>query len=153
MIERILNWKVLPASATFGFDFKDDDEDLLSAEIDEKRTDTIMKMWQGDGLGPVNRFEIRQMLADNVSYFKDDFLEIDATEEEDATDTEIAKHFGGLAEIGRKGDIRRIAQRRLVRPEIEDAVSLAAENYRKGAITAETVAEFALGELIGGELE
>jgi hypothetical protein len=148
MIERILNWKVLPDSATFAFDFKDDNEDLLSADIDEKRTNTIMSMWQADGLGPVNSFEIRQMLADNVSYFKDDFLEIDATEEEDATDNEIAKMFGGLVEIGRRGDIKRIARRRLVRPEFEDAVSLAAENYRKGAITAETVAEFALGELI-----
>jgi hypothetical protein len=153
MIERILNWKVLPDSATFAFDFKDDDEDLLSAEIDEKRTNTIMSMWQDDGLGPVNRFEIRQMLADNVSYFQDDFLEIDATQEEDATDNEIAKAFGGLAEIGRRGDIKHITRRRLVRPEMENAVSLAAENYRKGAITAETVAEFALGELIGDRLE
>jgi hypothetical protein len=149
MIERILNWKVMPDSATFAFDFKDDDEDLLSAEIDEKRTDTIMKMWTGDDLGPVNRFEIRQMLADNVSYFKDDFLMIDATDEEDATDNEIAKQFGGLAQIGRRGDIKRIARRRLVKPELTDAVALAAENYRKGMITAETVAEFALGEMIG----
>jgi hypothetical protein len=148
MIERILNWKVLPQSATFAFDFKDDEEDMLSAEIDEKRTDTIMKMWQGDGLGPVNRFEIRQMLADNVSYFPDDFLEIDATEEEDATDTEIAKMFGGLVEVSRKGEIKRIARRKLIKPTVEGAIELAAENYRKGAITAETVAEFALGELI-----
>jgi hypothetical protein len=152
MIERILNWKVLSESATFAFDFKDDDEDLLSAEIDEKRTNTIMSMWRDDGLGPVSRFEIRQMLADNVSYFKDDFLEFDATEEEDATDTEIAKMFGGLAEIGRKGDVKRIGRRKLIKPAVEDAVSLAAENYRKGMITAETVAEFALGELIGNGL-
>jgi hypothetical protein len=34
---------------------------------------------------------------------------------------------------------------------IEDAMNLAAENYRTGMITAETVAEFALAELIGGE--
>jgi len=148
MIERILNWKILPDSATFAFDFKDDQEDLLAADIDEKRTDTIMKMWQDDGLGPVNRFEIRQMLADNVSYFKDDFLEIDATEEEDATDTEIAKMFGPLSEIDRKGNIKRIAKRSRLKPALDDAVNLAAENYRKGAITAETVAEFALGELI-----
>jgi hypothetical protein len=153
MIERILNWKVMPDSATFAFDFKDDDEDLLSAEIDEKRTDTIMKMWTGDDLGPVNRFEIRQMLADNVSYFKDDFLMIDATDEEDATDNEIAKQFGGLAQIDRWGDIKRIARRRLVKPELTDAVAVAAENYRKGMITAETVAEFALGEMISERVD
>jgi len=148
MIERVLNWKVLPDSATFSFDFTDDEEDLLSAEIDEKRTNTIMSMWTGDEFGPVNAFEIRQMLADNVSYFKDDFLELDATDEENATDNEIAKMFGGLVEINQKGDIKRLGRRKRIKPIIDDAVSLAAENYRKGAITAETVAEFALGELI-----
>jgi hypothetical protein len=56
--------------------------------------------------------------------------------------------FGGLVEVNRKGQIKRIARRRLIKPMVEDAVSLAAENYRKGQITAETVAEFALGELI-----
>jgi hypothetical protein len=148
MFERILNWKVLPDSATFAFDFRDDEEDSLAAEIDQTKTNTIMSMWQDDGLGPVSRFEIRQMLADNVSYFKDDFLEFDATEEEDATDTEIAKMFGGLVEVDRKGNIKRLEHRKHVKPMVEDAVSLAAENYRKGMVTAETVAEFALGELM-----
>lgn len=149
MMERIINWKILPQSVTFGFDFKDDEEDLLAAEIDDKRTSTIMSMWTGDDFGPVNRFEIRQMLADNVSYFKDDFLVVDATAEEDATDTEIAKMFGPLAEYDYKSaKIKHIRERTQIRPAIEDAVSLAAENYHKGMITAETVAEFALGELI-----
>jgi hypothetical protein len=148
MIERILNWKVLPPSATFAFDFTDDEEDKLAAEIDQTKTDTIMSMWQSDGSGPVSRFEIRQMLADNVSYFPDDFLEFDATEEEDATDNELVKRFGGLAEVDHKGQIKRLQRRNLIKPEILSAVDLAAENYRKGAITAETVAEFALGELI-----
>lgn len=150
MIERIINWKVLPESATFAFDFKDDQEDLLAADIDEKRTNTIMSMWTGDEFGPVNRFEIRQMLADNVSYFPEDFLEFDATEEESASDIEVAKAYGPLCEIDHKGNIRRIERRKRIRPMIDDAISLAAENYRKGAITAETVAEFALGELIEG---
>jgi hypothetical protein len=149
MVERVLNWKVLPDSATFAFDFKDDEEDLLSAEIDDKRTSTIMSMWQTDG--PVSRFEIRQMLADNVSYFQDDFLEIDATEETDATDNEIAKMYGPLVEFDYKSrGIKRIRERTRVKPLVDDAIEIAAENYRKGAITAETVAEFALGELIDG---
>jgi hypothetical protein len=143
MMERIINWKILPDSVTFAFDFKDDEEDMLAAEIDEKRTGTIMSMWQ------VNRFEIRQMLADNVSYFPDDFLEIDATEEEDATDNEIAKMFGPLSEFDYKNNkIGRIRQRKLIKPQLDDAIELAAENYRNGMITAETVAEFALGELV-----
>lgn len=148
MIERFINWKILPDSATFAFDFKDDQEDLLAADIDEKRTNTIMGMWQDDGLGPVTREEIRQMLADNVSYFPDDFLEMDATEEEDATDMEIAKMMGPLVRMDGKGKTKRVRQRSLVKPQIMDAIELAAENYRKGQITAETVAEFALGELI-----
>ena len=152
MIERILNWKVLPESATFAFDFKDDQEDLLAADIDDKRTGTIMSMWQPPE-GPVNAFEIRQMLADNVSYFKDDFLEVDATEEEDATDTEVAKMFGPLCEIDCKGNIRRIAQRTRIKPMITDAVQVAADNYRNGLITAEIAAEFALGELIENEMD
>lgn len=148
MIERILNWKVLPETATFAFDFKDDQEDLLAADIDEKRTNTIMSMWQPDGLGPVTAFEIRQMLADNVSYFNEDFLEFDATEEEDATDTEIAKMFGPLVSVDRAGKTKPVRRRRRGRNEVMSAVELAAENYRKGQITAEAVAEFALGELI-----
>lgn len=150
MIERIINWKILPDSATFGFDFKDDQEDLLAADIDEKRTNTIMSMWQPGGV-PVSAFEIRQMLADNVSYFPDDFLEFDATEEDEATDTEIVKMFGPLSRIDKDGNINRIDKRMKVKPMIQDAVSMAAENYRNGAITAETVAEFALGELINAE--
>jgi hypothetical protein len=153
MIERIVNWKILPVSATFGFDFKDDSEDLLAADIDKTRTDTIMSMWQDDGLGPVRREEIRQMLADNVSYFKDDFLEFDATLEEDATDTEIAKRFGPIAQINDRGHTKRLTRRQLIKPAWDDAISLAAENYRKGMITAETVAEFALGEMIGARAD
>ena len=151
MIERIINWKILPDSATFGFDFKDDQEDLLSADIDEKRTSTIMSMWQADGFGPVRKEEIRQMLADNVSYFPDDFLEFDATEEEEATDNEISKRYGPLSKVDKYGNISRIDRRTKIKPMMQDAVSMAADNYRKGAITAETVAEFALGVLIDSD--
>jgi hypothetical protein len=148
MVERVLNWKILPESATFAFDFTDDEEDQLSAEIDATKTDTIMSMWTGDEFGPVSRQEIRQMLADNVSYFSEEFLEMDIIDDETATDTEIAKMFGPLSQIDRKGNFKRIKSRKLERPEILSAVELAAENYKKGMVTAETVAEFALGELI-----
>ncbi len=146
MLERIINWKILPPSATFSFDFKNDEEDLLKADIDQTRTNTIMSMWQPEG--PVNRFEIRQMLADNVSYFKDDFLEFDATTEETASDTEVAKWYGPLSRIDYKGILKRIPKRTKIKPLIDDAITLAAENYNRGMVTASTVAEFALGELI-----
>ncbi len=144
-IERAINWKVLPPSVTFSFDFKNDEEDLLTAEIDQKRTDTIMSMWQPGDVTPVTAVEIRQMLADNVSYFDEDFLVVDITLETDATDTELAKVFGVPVSIDRKGYTKRIRQPR--KAIIEDAVSLAEQNYRKGSITAEQVAEYALAEL------
>lgn len=148
MIERVLNWKVLPESATFAFDFQDDEEDLLSAEIDEKKTNTIMTMWTGDEFSPVTRSEIRQMLADNVNYFSEEFLEMDIVDDDTATDNEVSKQFGGLVQIDRKGSVKWLKSRRLEKPDIMSAVELAAENYKKGLVTAETVAEFALGELI-----
>ena len=150
VLERALNWKVLPPSVTFSFDFKDDEEDLLSAEIDKTRTDTIMSMWKpGDVLkgeaAPVSAVEIRQMLADNVSYFDDDFLIVDITEETEATDEELAKMFGPVISVDREGNMKRIRKSRKIL--IEDAVSIAESNYLKGQITAEQVAEFALAEL------
>jgi len=149
-LERAINWKVLPPSVTFSFDFKDDEEDLLTAQIDKTRTDTIMSMWkpgnasQGE-ITPVTAVEIRQMLADNVSYFDDDFLIVDITVETEATDEELAKLFGPLVSIDRQGNTKRIKQSR--KAIIDDAVSIAEQNYRKGAITAEQVAEYALAEL------
>jgi hypothetical protein len=147
MLERVINWKVMPESVTFGFDFKDDQEDLLSADIDDKRASTIMGMWN-NGNSPVRDYEIRQMLADNVSYFSEDFLEFDTVDDEDATDNEVAKMYGALVEMDYKGSTKPIRRRKRIKPMIDDVISLAAENYRKGQITAETVAEFALGELI-----
>ncbi len=146
VIERALNWKVLPPSVTFSFDFKDDEEDLLTTEIDQKKTDTIMSMWKPGNEGPVSVVEIRQMLADNVSYFDEDFLIVDITEETEATDSELAKMFGSPVSIDRKGYTKRIRQPR--RMMINDAVSIAEANYRKGLITADQIAEYALAELI-----
>ena len=148
-IERALNWKVFPPSVTFSFDFKDDEEDLLSANIDKTRADTIMSMWKPGSQGtetPVSVVEIRQMLADNVSYFDDDFLVVDLTIDTDATDSELAKMFGIPVQIDRKGYLKRIRQPR--KYIIEDAISMAEQNYRKGAITAEQAAEYTLAELM-----
>lgn len=94
--ERAINWKVLPASVSFRFDFRDDAEDKLKAEINKIKVESIMGMWvkpsdRGAGLfeSPVSRVEIRQILADNVpDYFKQEFLEFDVSDEEELTDTE-----------------------------------------------------------------
>lgn len=95
-IERAINWKVLPQSVNFRFDFRDDQQDKLKAEINKMKVESIMGMWvkpsdRGAGLfeSPVTRAEIRQILADNVpDYFKQEFLEFDVSDEEELTDTE-----------------------------------------------------------------
>lgn len=93
-IERAINWKVLPQSVNFRFDFRDDEQDKLKAEINKTKAETIMSMWKPEQVDkgiapPISALELRQMLADNVSdYFKQEFLEFDVSDEEELTDTE-----------------------------------------------------------------
>lgn len=47
-IEDVLNWKVLPTSCRFEFDFVDDEEDRLKAEIMDTRADVLRKLWLAD---------------------------------------------------------------------------------------------------------
>lgn len=109
-IERAINWKVLPEKVTFRFDFQDDEEDRRAAEINKEKTDTIMSMWQPgsfkDGIEPpVTRDEIRQMLANNVPYFLEEFLQVDLTDEVEVDD--IERKFGPRVMIDNKGFIQR----------------------------------------------
>ena len=157
VIERAINWKVLPASIEFTFDFQDDEEDKSKAEVNDVKTKTIMSMWQPpggfDGIpSPVSAIEIRQMLADNVTYFSEDFLDEDITTDVALTDTEqeadIEKLFGPIVGIDSKGKVRRKKQRRpSIAPPVNDALALAEKNYQEGAIDAEQIAEYALAEL------
>lgn len=87
-LERGINWHVLSRNSSFNFDFVDDEEDLQRANIDDKKVTTIMRMWRPATAAqindpffklPVERDEIRRMLADNVSYFKPQFLEGNVT--------------------------------------------------------------------------
>ena len=156
-VERAVNWKVLPPSVEFNFDFQDDEEDLLKAEIDQIKTDTIMSMWvfrRGQGgveiEGPVSRDEIRQMLADNISYFKDDFLDFDVTDETVLADTE--KQFGPIRTIDRYGRFKPLSRRYKAKLYINKAIEHAAANYHNGKVSAEDVAEFALAELVEGKI-
>ncbi len=157
MLERVLNWHVLPDSATFFFDFKNDEEDLLVADINDKKSRTIMDMWKpGDPAKgtqtPVSALEIRQMLADNVDYFSEDFLLIDITEETEATDMEIAKSFGPTISIDRYGKMSKLGKwEARAKPVFQTAIDMAAENWKSGSIAAEQMAEFAIGELVNNQ--
>lgn len=147
-IERAVNWKILPPSVTFAFDFQDDDEDRLRAEIEDAKTETIMRMWQPDAISgsPATRDEIRQMLADNVDYFPEDFLTVDMTEEITVTDTDVAA-FGPVVSMDSKGIIT-APRRRNKGAYINKAIEYAADNYRNGKVSAEAVAEYTLAQLI-----
>ena len=93
-IERALNWAVLPGGVSFRFDFQNDDEDEQTARITDSKAKTIIMLWaQGQdpagGDPVVSREEVRQMLADEVSYFNPEWLSpMEEDEEGEATDTE-----------------------------------------------------------------
>ena len=149
MLERAVNWKILPPSVEFAFDAQDDEEDLLRAEIEDKKTDTISKMANmkdGEGANVVFAHEIRQMLADNISYFKEDFLAFDATDETTLYDTE--KAFGPIRTIDRYGNFKPLSRQHNAKLYINKAIEHAEANYRSGKVAAEDVAEFALSELL-----
>lgn len=46
MIERVINWRILPESVTFEFDFTDDEADRASAEIKSLKLSNIQRMQQ-----------------------------------------------------------------------------------------------------------
>lgn len=106
-LERAINWKVLPPTVTFRFDFQDDEQDLTAANINKEKTNTIMSMWLPSNTGelpPVTREEIRQMLADNVAYFKEEFLLVDITDDVEVDDVE--RKYGPTVMIDNKGFIQ-----------------------------------------------
>lgn len=134
-IERAINWKVLPASVNFRFDFRDDQQDKLKAEINKVKVDGIMSLWDSESyraglVPPVSAIELRQILADNVpDYFKQEFLEFDVSDEEELTDTER--------------EDKALTARLLT--TIED-------NYKDGLIPLDDLIEFRLGNLLNGRV-
>lgn len=108
-LERAINWKVLPPTVTFKFDFQDDEADLQAATINDTKTKTIMSMWLPPQAGspelpPVTREEIRQMLADNVPYFKEEFLLVDITDDIEVDD--IERKYGPMVMVDSKGFVK-----------------------------------------------
>lgn len=129
-IERAINWKVLPQSVNFRFDFRDDAEDKLKADINKLKVDGIMSLWDSESyraglVPPVSAIELRQMLADNVpDYFKQEFLEFDVSDEEELTDTEREDKA------------------------LNSIIEMAEKNYQDGKISLDDLIEFRLGNLI-----
>ena len=152
-LERVINWKILPPTVTFKFDYKDDEEDQLRASIEDAKTKTIMSMWNVKTPGggeikdepPVSRLEIRQMLADNVSYFSEEFLTVDVTEEVEVTDTEREKMIGKPVKVNHKGIIQKPRKKQ---ENFNEVLRMAEENYKAGRIDFETLMEFRLGQVI-----
>lgn len=154
-IERAINWFVLPPTVSFSFDFKDDEQDRTTSEIQKVRIDSIMSMWRPPsaqeldyGLrAPVTRDEIRQMLADNVDYFSEDFLEVDVTDEVELTDTEKAKWLGNRIAIDRYGKVKTISKVEKHKA-IDTLLNTVEKNYKDGLIDLDTVLEFRLGQML-----
>lgn len=145
-IERIINWYVLPANVHFEFDFQDDEEDKLRAEINDLKIKSIMDMWvPGETVPtPVTALEIRQMLADNTDYFLQDFLEVDITDETELSDTEreAKRYYGKNIRIDRYGnEVKRFKSKNRDRTLLETVES----NYRDGLIDLDTLTNYRLG--------
>lgn len=148
-IERAVNWRILPESVNFRFDFQDDEEDKLKADINEVKTRTIMSMYQSKGNDPampesaVSRMEVRQMLANNVpEYFKEEFLEVEA-EETEVTDTEREEKANRVS-VDNKGRVK-VGRKVMRHTRTNDVLVMAEKNYQEGKISLDDLLEFRLG--------
>jgi hypothetical protein len=148
-IERAVNWRVLPPSVSFRFDFRNDEEDRLKAEINNMKVEGIMKMFEPrQGLGaveewPVSIQEVRQMLADNVpDYFKPEFMEAPINDEVELTDTEREEKAATVI-IDHKGYTRRKNVKR-----VDMLLDMADDNFKAGRISRDQYLEFAIGKVM-----
>ncbi len=154
-IERIVNWKIFPPTVTFSFDYVDDEEDLLRANINDKKTETIMSMWNtktpGGGVSteqpPVTRLEVRQMLADNVDYFHEEFLTVDVTDEIEVTDVEREKVIGKSIKINQDGIIKKEKHKK-PQDNIDTVLDMVEQNYKEGKISIDDVVDYRVGEML-----
>lgn len=155
-IEREINWKILPKAVNFRFDFKDDEEDLSRAQINRAKIESIMHMWRvpekyATEMGirpPVTRDEIRQMLADNVQYFNEDFLDVDLVEEIQLTDLEKQKYFGDRIQMDSRGRVKKVKKDIKSLEKAEGLLRVIEENYKNGEVELDDVLNFRLGEIL-----
>lgn len=80
-LERRINWKVLPKSCTFRFDFVDDDEDKAKEDIKTAKTSRISSMYVGSPSVPgyISRDEARQLAVDE-KLIPEEFITVDVTD-------------------------------------------------------------------------
>lgn len=145
----------LPPSLTFRFDFQDTEEDQQAAEIANLKADYITKLWKPDaamGMGIISTEEARQWLVRQGLFDEEDLQTMD--DEGVATDVETAKAWGAVdmgPRVRAYSDGRTVQLERRLFPVAkagEGIVAVASENLRRGLITPEAAAEWALGELI-----
>lgn len=150
-IERAVNWKMLPRTVTFRFQFEDDEEERLKAEIQEIKTRTILSMYQPDPndptASPVSRDEVRQMLADETAYFRQSFLSVDTTDQTQVSDTLRKEyHLGRVVRMDELGRVTaRLSERR---KSVGDVLDVVESNYRAGKVAVDRLADFAINELL-----
>jgi hypothetical protein len=156
-IERSFNdGLTLPASLVFKFDFQDSEEDQAAIQIANDKATFIRKLWEpaAMGMGLLSTEEARAWLVKENLFDEEDLLVID--EEGRADDTEEAKAFrvdlGPKARCYHDGRTVRLKGRgrQFARPDL--ALKSAAQNYAAGRITADALAEFAIGAAIEARL-
>ena len=141
-IEEAINLRFLPSSVTFRFDFVDDEQDAQAAEIVQRKVETIMSMWKPAAPGqvtsltpPVSREEIRQMLLNEVPYFKEDFIV-----EHVPTEDPVLKSLGRWCVINKTGAIR--YERR--QTKYADLIG----RLRNNDVTLEGLANYVVAEML-----
>lgn len=150
-IERAINWKMLPSTVSFHFQFEDDEEERLKAEIQEIKTRTILSMYKPEladpTLSPATRDEVRQMLADETAYFRQSFLSVDTTDQTQVSDTLRKEyHLGRIVRMDELGRVTaRLSERR---KSVGDVLAVVEQNYRSGKVAVDRLADFAVSELL-----
>jgi hypothetical protein len=153
-IERAFNdGLTLPMSLNFRFDFQDTEEDQASAAIANEKAKFIRSLWEPSsaGVGILSTEEARAWLVKEGLFDEEELLVMD--EEGRAEDVEEAKSRYRI-DLGPR--VRAFSDGRTLRFKARDrlwhvpdlALKAAAQNYAAGRITADTLAEFAIGAAV-----
>lgn len=167
LIERAINLKILPKSVTFKFDFQDDEDDLLQAQINEIKVKTIMSMWTPantaeevalgiESQSVVTKDEVRTMLFENVPYFRREFLGFDTADYTVLRDIqqESAKQFGSWIALDRNGKFRTTSLQPYMfgskssADKLNFAMQQVEMNYKDGLISLDQLLDFRIGQIL-----
>lgn len=105
-IERAMNFHVMPRGVVFEFDFQDDEQDAIQAEIEGKKILNVSRMYEtrrADGVSLISREEGRQLLVQD-GILSPVFAEADEVTLEDVAtktweefDLRTKSHYLGVA--------------------------------------------------------